>query len=232
MLQELEKLIGLISRVPVETIYLLIAAGAAIENVFPPIPSDVVVLAGAILADRGILRPDVVFLVAWIGNLALSLVVYAAARSYGAGLFATRWGRWLLRPGQLERMAVFYDQYGTLTVLVSRFFPVFRVLVPAFAGVSRLGFWRTAIPLAAASAVWYGVLVGIGVVLSRNLPRLVEAVQTVNATVAGIALVVAGLVGLFWWRTRHHDDDDDDEPSRDDAGASPDDGRDVPGREA
>jgi membrane protein DedA with SNARE-associated domain len=206
MLAELEGFLELIARVPVETIYLLIAAGAAIENVFPPIPSDVVILAGAILADRGVLRPDLVFLVAWIGNLALSLVVYAAARSYGAGLFATRWGRWLLRPAQLERMAVFYDNYGTLTVLVSRFFPVFRVLVPAFAGISRLGFWRTAIPLAAASAVWYGTLVLLGVLLSRNLPRLVEALQAVNLTAAGIAVLLAGLIGFVWWRTRHHDD--------------------------
>jgi len=218
MLDELEALLRLISRVPVETIYVLIAAGAAVENVFPPIPSDVVVLAGAILADRGVLRPDIVFLVAWTGNLALSLVVYGAARSYGAGLFATRWGRWLLRPRQLERMAVFYDQYGTLTVLVSRFFPVFRVLVPAFAGVSRLGFWRTAIPLATASAVWYGALVVAGVLLSRNLPRLVEALQAMNATVAGIALLVAGLIGYVWWRTRHPDDDD--EASGDDAGGT------------
>lgn len=206
MLERLEALIGLISRVPVETVYLLIAVGAAVENVFPPIPSDVIVLAGAILADRGVLRADVVFLVAWLGNLVLGLGVYAAARSYGAGLFATRWGRWLLRPRQLERMAVFYEEYGTLTVLVSRFFPVFRVLVPAFAGVSRLGFWRTAIPLAAASALWYGVLIGIGVLLSRNLPRLIDALQTVNTTVALVALAIASLLGYVWWRTRDDGD--------------------------
>lgn len=202
MLERLEALIGLISRVPVETVYLLIALGAGIENVFPPIPSDVIVLAGAILADRGILRADVVFLVAWVGNLVLGIGVYAAARSYGAGLFATRWGRWLLRPRQLERMAVFYEEYGTLTVLVSRFFPVFRVLVPAFAGVSRLGFWRTALPLAAASALWYGVLIGFGILLSRNLPRLIEALQAVNTTVAVVALVAAALLAYVWWQSR------------------------------
>lgn len=216
MLQQLEDLLGLISEIPVEVAYLLIAAGAAIENVFPPVPSDVFVLGGAILADRGILRADLVFLVAWTGNIVLGLGVYAAARSYGAGLFSTRWGRWLLRPAQLERMAIFYDDYGTLTVLVSRFFPVFRVLVPAFAGVTRLGFWRTAIPLAVASAAWYGALLGAGILLSRNLPRLIEALGAVNATVAGVATAVLLLLGILWWRTRHPEDPEgeDDESKR------------------
>lgn len=213
MLQQLEALLGLISEIPVEAAYLLIAAGAAIENVFPPVPSDVFVLGGAILADRGILRADIVFLVAWTGNIVLGLGVYAAARSYGASLFSTRWGRWLLRPAQLERMAIFYDDYGTLTVLVSRFFPVFRVLVPAFAGVARLGFWRTAIPLALASAAWYGALLGAGILLSRNLPRLIEALGAVNATAAGVAAAVITLLGVLWWRTRHPEDSEgvDDE---------------------
>jgi len=208
MLDRLEALLGFISQVPVETVYLLIAAGAAVENVFPPVPSDVVVLVGALLADRGVLRADLVFLFAWLGNLLLGLGVYAAARVYGAGLFSTRWGRWLLRPAQLERMGIFYEEYGTLTVLVSRFFPVFRVLVPAFAGVSKLGFWRTAIPLAVATAAWYGALIGAGILLSRNLPRLVDALQTVNLSAAVVALLVALLLVFFWWRTRHRDEDE------------------------
>jgi membrane protein DedA with SNARE-associated domain len=211
MLERLEFLLGLVARVPVETVYLLIAAGAAVENVFPPVPSDVVVLVGAILADRGILRADLVFLFAWLGNLLLGLGVYAAARVYGAGLFSTRWGRWLLRPAQLERMAIFYDEYGTLTVLVSRFFPVFRVLVPAFAGVSKLGFWRTAVPLAVATAAWYGALIGAGILLSRNLPRLVDALQTINVSAAIVALLVAGLLVVIWWRTRHPEESSGDD---------------------
>jgi membrane protein DedA with SNARE-associated domain len=211
VLEKFEALLGLISQIPVESIYLLIAAGAALENVFPPVPSDVVVIAGAILADRGVLDPGLVFLVAWLGNLGLAIGVYAASRRYGASLFATRWGRWLLRPGQLERMAVFYSDYGTVTILVSRFFPVFRVLVPAFAGISRLGFWRTAVPIAAASAVWYGMLIGLGIVFSRNLPRLLGPLERVNLTAGLVALAIALLLGLLWWRTRHEEADGDPE---------------------
>lgn len=203
MQEQLDAFLQLVSRIPVETAYLLVGAGAAIENLFPPVPSDVVVFAGGILADRGILDVWLVFLVAWTSNLVLALAVYVAAYRFGGGIFGTRWGHWLLRPAQLQRMALFYEDYGAITILVSRFFPVFRVLVPAFAGISRLGFWRTSVPLAAASALWYGALVGAGVFASRNVARIVGALQAINTTAGLIALAVALLLGWLWWRSRH-----------------------------
>lgn len=203
MQEQLEALLGLVDSVPVELVYVLVGVGAAIENLFPPIPSDMVVVAGGVLADRGVLDARAVFLVAWASNLALALGVYVAARRFGRGIFATRWGHWLLRPEQLRRMSVFYEEYGTLTILVSRFFPVFRVLVPAFAGISRLGFWRTSVPLTIASALWYGALVGAGIFASRNVPRLLGALEAVNTTAAVIALLIAVLLIWLWWRSRH-----------------------------
>ena len=203
----IDGLLGLVARLPVEVLYLLVGAGAAIENLFPPIPSDMFVVAGAIIADRGLLDSRLVFLVAWVSNLLLALLVYLAARRYGAGIFATRWGHWMLRPEQLRRMSVFYREYGTLTILVSRFFPVFRVLVPAFAGISHLGFWRTAVPLSIASAVWYGALVTAGVLFSRNIDRLLGPLRAVNTTAGIVAGLVAVLLLLLWWRSRRVEED-------------------------
>ncbi len=209
MQEQLEAFLHLVGEIPVGVVYLLVGVGAAVENLFPPVPSDVVVVAGGILADRGILRSELVFLVAWVSNLLLALGVYLAARRFGGGIFSTRWGRWLLRPAQLERMSLFYEDYGALTILVSRFFPVFRVLVPAFAGISRLGFWRTAVPLAAASAAWYAVLVAGGVLASRNIPRIVGALTAVNTTAGTVALLVAVGLAWLWVRSRRHDVDPD-----------------------
>jgi membrane protein DedA with SNARE-associated domain len=206
--ESLEGLLDLVTQLPVEVLYLLVGAGAAIENLFPPIPSDMFVVAGAIAADRGLLDGRIVFLVAWVSNLLLALLVYAAARRYGGGIFSTRWGRWLLRPQQLHRMSLFYREYGTLTILVSRFFPVFRVLVPAFAGISKLGFWRTAVPLSLASAAWYGVLVTAGVLFSRNIDQLIGSLRAVNTTAGLIAGLIALLLLLLWWRSRHPEDPD------------------------
>ena len=136
MQSQLERFLQLFTVFPVESVYVLVAVGAAVENLFPPIPSDTFVLLGAVLAERGLLRADIVFASAWLANIVLAMFVYFMGRRYGGGIFATRWGRWLLRPHQLERLSTFYDRYGMVTILVSRFFPVFRVLIPAFAGIS------------------------------------------------------------------------------------------------
>lgn len=205
MQETLDWLLGLLGVIPVEAVYVLVGVGAAVENVFPPVPSDTFVLLGGILADRGMLVPELVFGIAWSANLFLAIGVYAMGVRYGRAIFRTGWGRWLLRPHQLRRMAGFYDRHGTLTVLVSRFFPVFRVLVPAFAGVSRLGFWRTTIPLGLASALWYGLLVWAGMFASRNLPRLVGWVERANTSLLVAAGLLAAAVFVWWWRTRRRE---------------------------
>ena len=202
MQEALEWLLALVDVVPVETVYLLVGVGAAVENLFPPVPSDTFVVLGGVLADRGMLAWEIVLAVAWASNFLMGCFVYVMGRRYGRAIFDTTWGRWILRPHQLQRMAGFYERYGGLTILVSRFFPVFRVLVPAFAGISRLGFWRTAVPLGVATAGWYAVLVWVGVLGSRNVPRIVAWLETANVWLVGGAAAVALAVGVWWWRTR------------------------------
>ncbi|MFW6010431.1 MAG: DedA family protein [Gemmatimonadota bacterium] len=208
MQETLDWLFGLLDAVPVEAVYVLVGVGAAVENVFPPVPSDTFVVLGGILADRGMLVPELVFGIAWSANLSLAIGVYAMGVRYGHTIFQTGWGHWLLRPHQLRRLAAFYARHGTLTVLVSRFFPVFRVLVPAFAGVSRLGFWRTTIPLGLASALWYGLLVWVGMLASRNLPRLAGWFERANTSLLIAAGLLAAVVFVWWWRTRHRERED------------------------
>lgn len=202
MEEQLRLLLQLIAGIPLWSVYVIVGLGAAIENVFPPVPSDTFVLAGAILAEQGFLRLDLVFAVAWFANVSTALFVYAMGRRYGRAIFHTRWGQWLLRPHQLQRLADFYARYGTVSVLFSRFVPVFRVVVPAFAGISRLGAWRTALPLGLASAVWYGFLLGAGTLAARNLPRLLELFRGVRGGLWTVATVLLLLVAAWWWKGR------------------------------
>lgn len=202
MLDQLQTLLHLLAQVPGWGVYVLIGLGTALENVFPPVPSDTVVLLGAFLAEAGVVQYPTLFATAWFGNVFTAVGVYAAARRYGREIFRTRWGAYVLQPHQLNRLAGFYERYGTGTVFLSRFVPVFRVLVPAFAGVSGLGFWRTAVPLGLASAVWYALLLAAGGLAVRNLPRLAELASRANWTLWVVAGVLAVGVGVWWWRTR------------------------------
>lgn len=214
MQELLQELLQLVGRIPPWSIYVMVGAGAAVENVFPPVPSDTFVLLGAILAEEQILRFDIVFAVAWGGNVALALGVYAMGRRFGRSLFESQWGQRVLRPHQLDRVRSFYDEYGTVSVLFSRFLPVFRVIVPAFAGVSRLGFWRTALPLGLASALWYALLLWVGAFAARNIPRLVSLVNRAQGWLWVVAAIVAAAVALWWWRTRRaHRHEEEEEGS-------------------
>jgi membrane protein DedA with SNARE-associated domain len=219
MQQQLEVLVRLISEVPVGTIYLLVAAGALLENFFPPVPSDMFVIAGGILADHGVVVGSTVFGVALASNVAGALFVYVGGRRYGKAIFHTRWGRRLLRPNQLRRLSRFYARYGVAAIFFSRFVPVFRVLVPAFAGITRLGVLATSIPLIAASALWYGVLVLAGLFISQNVPRLTDLLRAANSTGGIVALLLATALGVWWWRTRGGEANEDDEKPDDRPGA-------------
>ncbi len=208
MLEQLQSLLQVLVEIPPAGVYVLVGLGTAVENIFPPVPSDTVVLLGALLSEWRVVEYPGVFAVAWIGNVSTALAVYGAARRYGRGIFETRWGQRVLRPHQLNRLSAFYERYGTGTVFLSRFVPVFRVLVPVFAGISGLGFWRTAVPVGLASALWYAVLLAGGGLAVRNLPRLAELAARANWTLWVVAGVVGLAVGIWWWQTRSDEADD------------------------
>lgn len=198
-----DRVLDLLVGLPPGLLYVALGAGAAIENLFPPVPADTFVLFGAFLAAQGRATAVGVFLATWLCNVATALVVYALGRRWGTGFFRTRIGGWLLRPAQLERLATAYDRRGSKIIFFSRFLPGFRSVVPVFAGVSRLGVFRTGIPLAVASGIWYGVLVYVGAVFGRNWRTLLQALQNVNNVLLVVAAVLALGLGLLWWRTRH-----------------------------
>ena len=183
-------------------IYVLLGVGAAIENIIPPIPADTFVLLGGFLAARGYASEGVVFLVTWTSNVLAALVVYGAGYRYGPTFFQTRLGRYVLDPAQLQSVERFYRRWGTAAIFYTRFLPGLRAVVPVFAGVSRQKPLKVAIPVLAASAIWYGAIVWAGALAGHNLEYVLGLQSRVNLTLAAIAVVFFGLVGSWWIRSR------------------------------
>lgn len=199
----IDDLIQSLASQPPLLIYIIVGFGAAIENVFPPVPSDTFALFGAFLAAQGEASPVVIVAVTWVGNVSSALMTYFLGRRYGKGVFTrTRVGRWILHPGQIEQVERFFGRWGTAAMFVSRFIPAVRAVAPVFAGVSGMGFWPTFLPLAIASAIWYSVLVWIGTTAGRNWEGIRDALAPYNATLAIVGAVLLAAIGWWWWTSR------------------------------
>ncbi|CAN5713653.1 hypothetical protein BH24GEM1_BH24GEM1_17460 [soil metagenome] len=166
----------------------------------PPVPSDAAVGLGAFLSHRGVTTPLLVFLVTWLSNLAGAALVYLAAHRYGHRLFATRTGRRLLAPRSLAVIEREYLRFGIAGIFISRFLPGIRAVVPPFAGLVRLGAVRTLVPMAAASAIWYGGITTVGAMIGARWERIVVIMEGVNRTM-GILTLLLVVAGAVWYWT-------------------------------
>lgn len=183
-------------------VYAVLGAGAALENIIPPIPADTFVFLGGFLAGTGEADVWTVYGVIWVSNVGSALAVYAAGRRYGRSFFEEGLGSYLLDEEHLSRIRSFYSRWGFPAIFLTRFLPGLRAVVPAFAGVSQHPFLPVAVPLAVASAIWYGVLVWLGATAGRNVDVLWEWIQSTNRVLLGIAVVLSVAVGVWWYRTR------------------------------
>jgi len=194
----LEWMIG----VPGPVLYLVLGAGAAIENVVPAVPADTFVALGGLLSALGDVSARGIFLATWVCNVGSALVVYRLAYRHGRGFFADGFGRHVLRPHQMQRMERFYARWGTPAIFFTRFLPGVRSVVPVFAGVTLQGWLPVGLPIAVASAIWYGALIWLGSWAGQNLDLLAALLARLNSALGIIAALVAAAALTWWWRSR------------------------------
>jgi membrane protein DedA with SNARE-associated domain len=201
----LERLLTTLATLPPLLIYVFIGAGSAVENFVPPVPADTFVLLGAFLSAGGRANPWTVFWVTWLMNVGSASLVYFLAHRYGRTFFAEHHlGKLLINEKQMTQISGFYKRWGTPAIFMSRFLPAFRAMVPVFAGVTHVPFLRVFVPLAAASALWYGALVYLGAIAGQNWDAIMSFFSRASSLLLAIAVVL--LVGFaYWWvKSRKH----------------------------
>lgn len=206
-METIQEVLHALTTLPPVLIYLLLGAGAAVENVAPPVPADTFVLAGALLAAQGAADPWIVFLVTWLANVASAVAVYFVARRYGRQFFKMPIARWLLREHQLDQIGGFYDRLGVPAIFLSRFLPAWRAMVPVFAGISGMAAGKVVPPVVVASGLWYGLLVYLGAFMGRNLQTIVDIFNSLSSVLLWVAVALIAAAAVWWWRSRHPSDE-------------------------
>ena len=201
----IDTLLAWMQGLPPALVYMVVGVMAGLENIIPPVPADVVALFGGFLAGQGVVDPWAVFLIVWLANVSTAMLMYWVGRRYGTGFFQGRVGRMILQPRQMAKLSDFYQRRGTVVIFVSRFLPMFRAVVPVFAGTSGIGAVRTAIPVVLASGAWYGLIVYLGATAGSNWEQIrafVEASGTWLALIAGVGMA---FVVWWWWKSRREE---------------------------
>lgn len=194
-------LVAWLTHVPLGVLYLLMAAFAAVENVFPPVPADTVVALGSWLAARGQGSALWAFLATWLGNVAGAGAMYAVGRRHGTAWLHRRFPA-LGDEKNERRLRELYAKYGAASLVLSRFIPGVRALVPPFAGALRLAPLTTMLAIGTASAVWYGLVSYLAFRAGADWGALMTRVTSVGRTTALVAAAVIAIVALVLWLRR------------------------------
>jgi len=187
--------------------YLGVALLVVLENVFPPIPSEIVLPFAGFVAQRGSDSVVLMILAATVGSVIGALIMYWIAAVIGderLHVFTRKFGKWVqIREADLTRAEEWFDRHAVSAVLVGRCVPLIRSVVSIPAGFRRMKLIPYIAYTFLGSLVWNIALVGAGAMLGENW----EGVEPVVATFQWIVIVLivaaaARLVYTFFRRRR------------------------------
>jgi len=180
--------------------YLGVAMLVALENVFPPIPSEVVLGLAGYTAARGDASLVGMIIAATVGSVVGALALYGLAAAVGpvrVRAITIRYGGWIgFSEHDLDRAEVWFDRRSRSAVLVCRCVPLIRSLISIPAGFRRMPLGAFTLFTLLGSLVWNTLLIVAGYVLAEQWDKLLdytEPFQYLVLTIIGV-LVVAVVV--------------------------------------
>lgn len=182
--------------------YLGIALLMLAENVFPPIPSELIMPLAGFTAARGELNLVLVILMGTLGSLAGAIFWYLIGRWVGHARvrrFAERHGRWLtLSPSDVDAAQRWFDRHGTKAVLIGRLIPAIRSLISIPAGIAAMPFWRFLVATTIGTALWTTLLALAGYFLESQYERVEAYLDPASKVVIGL------VIALYLFRVATH----------------------------
>ncbi|WP_369199502.1 DedA family protein [Streptomyces sp. PU-14G] len=165
----------------------------ALENLFPPLPSEVILPLTGFAAGQGVLSLTSALLWTTLGSTLGALVLYWIGRLIGRERMHALWARLpLVKASDLERTEAWFARHGTKAVFFGRMVPIFRSLISVPAGLERMRMPVFVLLTTLGSLVWNAVLVLAGYWLGDQWDLVETYVGAVSKAVA--VLVVAALV--------------------------------------
>lgn len=168
-----------------------------LENVFPPIPSELIMGVGGIAVARGSMEFWPLLAVGTVGSTIGNYVWFLVGDRLGYRRlrpFVARWGRWLTMDWEdVEKATRFFRRHGQWVIFAMRFSPFLRTMISLPAGLAHMKHWRFLLFTFAGAAVWNTLLIQGG----RLAARFAVVEQWLGYAVLGLT---AFIIAAYLWR--------------------------------
>jgi membrane protein DedA with SNARE-associated domain len=186
-----EHILDFISSLTPFWIYVALFIFAFVENVFPPSPSDLVVVLGGSLIGTHSLHFIPTLLVTTIGSVVGFMTLF---------FIGTQLDKKVIKAGKIKfiptegigKVENWFLKYGYWIILANRFLPGTRSVISLFAGLSELNKKKTIILATISALIWNSIIIYLGVIFGHNI----EIVDKYLSTYSNIALAITGVVIL------------------------------------
>ena len=186
--------------------YLAVGALILIENVFPPIPSEVILPLSGFLTTTSHLTLPGVILASTVGSVLGAVLLYGIGRMISreglVAFFESRPLRLLgFKGSDVERVVGWFETRGQVSVLLCRFVPGVRSLISIPAGTARMGLVRFTLYTLVGSLLWNTVLCTLGAAAGDTWHAVSGSVAWASDVVKLVIAVVLA-AGACWWLVR------------------------------
>jgi membrane protein DedA with SNARE-associated domain len=170
-------------------IYITLFIFAYIENVFPPSPSDLVVVIGGSLISTGVISFIPTLIITSVGSVLGFMTLY---------LIGSQVDKKLIRAGKvkyislsaLEKAETWFIKYGFFIILINRYLPGTRSVISFFAGLSELNVKKTVILAFVSAVTWNAIIIYLGFIFGNNVGYVDNLLDTYSTIVISITAVV------------------------------------------
>jgi membrane protein DedA with SNARE-associated domain len=182
--------------------YLGIFLMMALENVFPPIPSEVILTFGGFMTTRTTLTVPGVILAATLGSVLGAILLYAIGRYLDVSKIekvVERYGHLLrIKKTDIQKADAWFDKYGYWTILFCRMIPLVRSLISIPAGMTGMGLPLFLLFTTIGTLLWNVALVLVGALLGESWEQVLHVMDVYSKFVyIGIGVVGVGFLVVF-----------------------------------
>lgn len=169
-----------------KAIFILIA----IENIFPPIPCEIILTFGGFMTTITNLTPLGVIVVASLGSYLGAVILYSLGYMITIDKLTIILSKLHFNEPELERAINWFERYGKISVLIGRLIPIIRSLISLPAGIMKMNFFSFSLYSLIGTIIWNTILVYLGIMLGNSWSLISNYIKQYTFVIAIVVFII------------------------------------------